>query len=447
MDLSALGVSLAILAVCGLAAAIAPCLLAARIAPTEVLRAGVSSAGRREQRLWTGLVLAEVALTVGLLVVSGVLLRSWQAQLEQGLGYRTDDVLRIALFVNPEDAREPDELRRIHNRIRETVTVTPGVESLGMLWPTLPLRQPAEVVVRFSGKVPRFQEEGLRAASFAADPQLFQTLGIPVVAGRPFTAADEPGSPPVALVSASVAEQMGGLEAALGNEVEIGGDRLLVVGVVGDIRSRGPRSDDSHRFEIYRPLAQAPRALVSLYITVATDSARGEVATDPLALVEPLSRRLAQIAPWSALDWVGTVESYRHRIYLQEPEFLAGLVTIFSATATTLSAIGLFALLSAAVTRSRPELGIRLALGASPARLAGRVLGRSLLLVTVAVGIGGALGAAGVRLVESSVWGVTTRDPASFAAAALVIIAMGAVAATIPAVRAARIDPASSLKL
>lgn len=388
------------------------------------------------------LVLAEVALTTVLVVGAALLVRSYHELQTEELGFDPSGVLRIALFVNEEDVPEVEALPAFQERVRAALVAEPGVEAVGMVWPTVPIDWPVEERLYVSGFAPELQEDGVRTGVFLSDPEYFEVVDVPVVAGRGFTASDSASAEAagVALVSRSLAERIAGsgdLDRALGAEARIGGGPVRIVGVVGDARYGGPREEPGEHHEVYLPFAREPQRLLSLLIAT---------GGDPEALVPPLSRRLAGLAPASALDWVGPLDRWVTDLFVLDTRFLLSLVGLFSAAGLFLSAVGLFAVLADSVARRRAELGIRQALGATPGRILATVVLQGLRVVVLGLAAGAALAWVSTRVLDSTVHGVTTTDPWSFAAAALLLLAVALAAAALPARRAAAIDPAEALR-
>lgn len=428
--------------VTALVAGLGPALLGTRVDPARVLQEGsrTASAARGTRRWSAALVFAEVALTTVLVVGAALLVRSYHALQTEELGFDPQGVLRIALFVNEEDVPEVDGLVPFQERVRADLLAEPGVEAVGMVWPTVPIDWPVEERLFASGFSSELQEEGVRVGVFIADPEYFRVVDVPVVAGRGFAPADGPGASDVALVSRSLAERIAGsgdLGRVLGAEARIAGGPVRIVGVVEDVRYGGPREEPGEHPEVYLPFAREPQRLMSLLIAT---------PGDPAALVPPLSRRLADLAPASALDWVGPLDRWVTDLFLLDTRFLLSLVGLFSAAGLFLSAVGLFAVLADSVARRRAELGIRQALGATPGRILASVVLQGLRVVVLGLGAGALLAWGSTRVLESTVHGVTPTDPWSFAAAALLLLAVAVTAAALPARRAAAVDPAEALR-
>jgi putative ABC transport system permease protein len=239
-------------------------------------------------------------------------------------------------------------------------------------------------------------------------------------------------------VSRSLAERLapGEIGNALGQEVTIGSQVLRIVGVVENVHFGGPFEDETHRFELYRPLAQFPRNLVSLF---------AEIPGDPRAYVPTLRTQIARIAPTSAVDWVGPVD-YWIREQLGETRFLALLFTLVGGTCLVLTVVGVAGITATGVARRTRELAIREALGATAGALQLGIVARAVRLAVVGVIVGVAGTAASARVMRAAVGDLRVNDPTILVVAAGVLVAATAAAAWIPSRRVTRIHPATALK-
>lgn len=460
IDPMAAGLSCLVFLVTALVAGLGPALLASRTDPAQVLQeAGRSTVGSRRTRRWTSfLILAEVALTTVLVVGAALLARSYEAMEAQDLGFRTDDLLRIALFVNEQEVPEAEALGPFYDRVQRNLVEEPGVERVGVVWPTVPMDWPIQQSLTVSGMEPpdpAHPEAGLRVGLFIADAAFFEVMDVPLLAGRGFRATDGPDAPAVALVSRSlarrIAEGLGHAEGArhgedvgsvVGTEAMLPGlssETLRIVGVVDDVRYGGPREGDTPaaRHELYVAFRQSPTRLMSLIIAT---------SREPESLVPPLSRRLGKLAPVSALDWIGPLDRWVTDLFLTDTRFLLSLVGAFSLAGLFLSAVGLFAVLADSVVRRRPEIGVRQALGATPARIVRTVVLQGLRLVALGLVAGSLLAWASDRAIESHLYGITATDPTSYLLAGAVLLATALAASLLPARNAARVDPAEILR-
>jgi len=439
--------------VTALVAALIPAWLASRADPLQLLEAGGrSTIGRGRSGRWSSvLIVGEVALTTLLLFGSTLLARSYRSLTTQDLGFRSDHLLRIGLFVNPQEVEAREDLWPLYRRLHDDLEGAPGVERVGVVWPTVPMDWPIRESLAVDGMAPpdpARPASGLEVGFFVADSEFFEVTRIPLLAGRRFDDRDAPGATRAALVSETLARRIaagsggGDLESVIGREAVLGADErtpIRIVGVVGDTRFGGPREEDSplHRQEVYLYLRQSPQRLFSFTI---------RAAGDPAALAPTLVRRLGGLAPLSATDWVGPFDRLLTNLYLSDTRFLLAVVASFSLAALLLAAVGLFALLSEAVVRRRPEIGLRQALGATPRRVIRSLLANGLRLTVLGLGTGAVLAAIFGRALRAYVYAVTTSDPGSFVLSAAVLLVVAVLAGWLPARAAARVDPSKVLR-
>jgi predicted permease len=448
------------LGIAGVIAGTAPALIGRRVAPGDVLREGArGTLGRGIERTWGGLLIAgETALTLVLLVAGGLLVRSYERLETLDMGFERDRIARLAITLNRTDIGERTQLPALYERLQRELAAVPGVDRIGLVSPTLPPWDAERVRVRFEGLENDTYERGIEVGSHLVDEGLLPMLGIRLLAGRNLSAGDDDRSAPAAVVSRSVAVRLGGVEEALGREIVVlGEDRagapggaFRVVGVAEDVAWDGLAEQDTRRFihyadsgdpkaaryDVYLPLARFPQAIVS--IGAATSG-------DPAALIDPLRRRIAAIAPTSAVHWTSTMDDEVALEYAPT-RFYTVLVTAFSSGALLLTSIGLFALLSHAAARRTSEIGLRLALGASRASAAGLLLRAGVLPIALGVA-GGLLGAIVVgRAMGTLLYGIRSFDTPTFVVAVVALLAVSVAAGLIPARRVARIDPNAALR-
>lgn len=437
----AIGLCLGVLAVTALLASVGPAVFGSRVAPAGALQEEEhrTAGGRRSRRWAATLVVAEVALTTVLVVAAVGLVRSYHDLRTGELGYRTEGVLRIALFADPQDAAD-GQLTGFYQRAQRLVQAEPGVEAVGLVWPTVPILVPVTESLRVPAAAGELGARGRRVEVFSADRAFFEVMEVPLLAGRhPRQQAGDEG-PQEVLVSRSLAREIVGsaaLERAVGRPAALGETAVRVAGVVGDARWAGPRREEvsAGAGQLYLPFARSPQRLASLVVRTGRD------ADD---LVAPLTRRLGAFAPASALDWVGPLDGWLVDMFLLGDRFVLYLVAFFSAAALVLAAVGLSGLLADSVARRRTELGVRQALGASPRRIVAFVALRGLSLALAGLAVGGLLTWLASGLTSALFVG-SAADPWSFVATAVVLSATALAASALPARKAARVHPTSAL--
>jgi putative ABC transport system permease protein len=444
----------ALLGLTAFAAAVLPAWLGSRVAPASVL-AGASraSAGHVDRRLWAALIGVQIALSFVLLVGGALLMRSYQQLATLDLGFRSENVLRMAITLAEADHGGRDSLPAMYSRLQETLARQPGVRSVGLVSPTLPPWDASRREVRHAELELPPDRAGPRVGIHAVDPGLFDVLGIPVRAGRLIDAGDGAEAAPVAVVSAALAERLGGPDAVLGTEIEVEGTPLVrarIVGVAGNVAWDGVGEQDTgryirydggddargSRYDVYLALAQHPAPVVSIGV---------HAALPPEQMLEPLRRVLAQVAPASAVHWTGSMDEQLAEEYAASRFYLT-LIAAFGLTALLLAGVGLFALLSHALLQRQHEIGIRLALGADGARVARLLVVDGLRLLAIGLGLGALLAMLGARAFEAALYGVGTGDPLAYAGAASVLAFVAVLACVWPLRRALAIAPTVALR-
>jgi putative ABC transport system permease protein len=435
----AMALAFAVLAGITIVAALVPATVTSRVDPMTAIRSGGRGAtgGRREQRWGRALVIAQVALTTVLVATTALLVRSYQSLATADAGFRTEDMMRVALFVNEADAPELHDAVAIQERAAAAVAQQPGVEAVGRVWPTIPIVAGARTPIRYGGMDERNAETGENVVLYAADPSLFDVLELSVRSGRVFTTSDHEHAEPTAVVSSSLAERLGGVDAAVDRVVHVLGAERRVVGVINDAAFAGPRAAEHERVQIFVPLAQRPNRTVSFAIRTSTG--------DPAAVLPQVRSALANVAPASAIDWTDSYESAFGAGFGTD-RFLLALTGIFSMFTLALAAFGIFAVLAYWVTRSRTEIGVRQALGATPARILRSVIARGLALVGTGLVVGFGLTIAGTRTLAGMLFGVGPLDPVALAGTACVLVVVAVVASAWPARRAAAVAPAVAMR-
>lgn len=388
-------------------------------------------------RLRSALVGVEVAIAVVLLVGGGLLLRSWGRMLDTDQGYRAAGVEAVEthLWQFHEDGAGRAEFARL---VVERLTALPEVEAAA-LSTSLPL---APQIGNEDGEL-RGEGDTSPVASrwMAVSPGLLEALGIPLLEGRPFTASDGSGTEPVALLSREAVRRLwpggGDFADAVGRIVLVSGDDepapVRVVGVVADVRYAGLETEPEPT--VYVPHAQSPSG--SAYFVVRTTGGGG---------VPLLREVLADLQPSLVVSGqVGLPEAVAAA--RQPRRFSLMLLSAFGLTALLLTAVGLFGHLSHSIRSREHELGVRMALGAWPARLARAVTGQGVALVLAGAAAGLLLAFGLSRFMSALLYEVAPSDPLTFLATALLVVGIGTAASYLPARRVSRVDPAVALRV
>jgi predicted permease len=434
VDGRALAAAAGLAVACALGTGLLPALRVLRHPPADVLRADARTVpgGAWGARLVT----AQAALALALGAGGVLLVRSLATLQAVPLGYDAERVLCLSLDLPA--SRYPDAARRLafFEQLQQRVAALPGVEAAGFA-NRFPLRGGWGTGIYVDGMSEA--SHPLAADAQAVSPSYFDTLGIPVLLGRGFEAGDRDSAEPVAVVNeAFVRGHLAGRD-PLTRRVRrhSGAPWARVVGVVRDLRRDGPAEAGAP--QVYYAAAQTGLYPVRL-ADLAVRTAEGQ------QLVAAIQREVWALDPQQPLDRIATLAAALDRD-LAPRRFAARGLAALALVALGLALLGVYGTAAHAVSRRIPELGVRLALGAAPARLAASVLGRAARHVTAGIGLGLPLALLLGRTLETQLVGVTPLDPASYAVAALLLLCGGAFAALPTARRAARVDPASALRV
>src|SRR5688572_24308404 len=379
-------------------------------AAQELRGSGRGVAGsRRERKLMHALVTVQVALAFLLLAASALMLRTYQNLLRTDVGYRRDHLLRMAVSLDASRFPHAGAQLRAAGELRDALQQHPGVHAVSVMAGVLPPFFDQETTVARDNEV----VPALRSVqTHAVDDAFFGVLGIDVLHGRTFSAEDHSRSAPVAVVSETMARLLAGSEPqrALGMTVQLlsmpgmPARQVQIVGVVGDVKYHGPLAERPVDYDVYVPLAHDVSNVLSF--AVRTDG-------DAAALSAPLQRVIAGIAPTSPQHWISTMEEELHRQY-GDARLYAWLTAVFGLSALGLVLLGVYGVVHKSVNRRLPELAIRMAIGAAPARLTAMVMADTLRPLAFGLALGVAAALAGSRVLDSLVYGVPTTDPLTY---------------------------------
>jgi predicted permease len=430
--------------VTALLAGLLPAARSRRLEPGLELKASGGTVVGEQPRLRKALVIAQVALSSVLLIAAGLFLRSLENLLAVDPGFRTVRVLTFG-FDLAENGYDAAQARSFVTELQERLTRVPGVASAAYAF--IPVLGGGAWGLDFTieGKTPG-PGQSFNSLCNAVSPGYFETLGIPLLAGREFDERDGPVVPTpegwpyrVAVVNEAFAKRYFGGESPIGRQVGIGEDPgtptpIEIVGLARDAHYMGVREDV--RPQIFFPYLQASIESVTALV---------RTRRDPATVLSAVRREMAELDPGVALYEVATLEDKALRSVVNE-RLIAGLSTVLASVATLLSVVGLYGVMAFLVTRRTREIGIRMALGALARQIASGVLREAGALVALGLALG--LGAAWWlgRYVESQLYGVAPTDPRAVLLAAAGLCAVAALAAGVPAWRAARVSPMSALR-
>ncbi len=452
VDFRVLAFTLVLAVLAGIVFGLAPGLTATGGALVPALKdeSFVPDARARRFDLRNALVVAQVSLSLLLLVTAGLFLRNLRELQAIGPGFDVERLLSAQLPVNLLRYTQ-DQGRAFYRSVVERVEALPGVESASVARVALlggGSRVGSIHVEGRPGRPDRFQSEGGGAAAPGRDavssnvigPGYFATLGVPLVAGRDFDPRDVREAPPVAVVNESFcrlhfADRQ--RRDVLGQRVSLNGPEgpwREIVGVVGDSKYRSLTEPPTP--VAYLPLSQQHETGVVLYV---------RTRTTPASLLAAVRREVQSLEPNLPLPELRTVaETVSSSLYAARMG--SRLLAAFGGLALLLAAIGVYGVISFGVAQRTREIGVRMALGAGSSDVQGLVLRRGLRLVALGVVVGLALAVAAGRFLESFLYGVHGNDPLTFAAVAVVLGAVAFLACLLPARRAMKLDPLAALR-
>jgi len=421
-----------------------PALQASRPDVLPALKDESNAEGQRVRRLnWrSALVITQVALSLALLISTGLFLRTLRYARQIDLGFKPDQVLEVSFNLRLQGYDEAKG-REFYRQMLDRLERLPGVQTtsvtnlvpLGFMWLSTP-------VVPEDREVP--PNERVFAGSVSAGSKYFETIGTPLLRGRDFTAQDTIKSPPVAIVSEKLARRLWPEikepGEALGKRLRVGrADSISceVIGVAKDSRNNiFNRLDKEPEPTIYRPFAQNYSARASLIVRTDGDprglisAVRREVAALdenlPPQNLQPLSETVS-LASWSARTG-------------------AAVLGLFGLLGLALAAIGIYGVMSYSVSRRTREIGLRMALGAETRDVIKLIVKQGMGLTLIGAVIGVMLAVAATRLLTSLLYGVTATDPTTFAGVVLFVIGVAVIACYLPARRATKVDPMRALR-
>jgi putative ABC transport system permease protein len=404
------------------------------------------SAGAKHRRTRSALVVAEIALALVLLVGAGLLLRSFSAMTRVLPGFNPQRLLVINMPLSPRTYGDNVVRNAAVERIVERVGALPGVERASMTT-MLPMAG-AGATIHFNRAAfpPKGPEDYVMAGYRAVTPEYLSTLNVPLRKGRLLEPRDRAGAPAVVVINESMARQyFPGLD-PIGQRMQIGTEpdpnfsSMEIVGVVGDVKQS---FESGSKAEFFVPYAQFPDpVLTGMYLNVALVV---RTKGDPPAVTPSIRAALREIDPNQPLVNVRTMETAMAGTVAQ-PRLQMTLLLIFAAVAVTLAVVGVYGVMAYTVSQRLTEIGVRMAIGASPGNVIGMVVRQGMALALAGVLLGLAAGALAARAVQGLLF-VDARgfDPITFSASAAILMIAALLASYIPARRAARVSPVNAL--
>ena len=405
----------------------------------EVLKEG----GRKSQsgaghRLRSVMVVTEIALAVVLLVGAGLMVKSLLRLLKTNMGFNSENLLTMGIILPPAKYTQPNQVINFNDQLQQRVKALPNVVSAGMV-NILPLNGGTTIRFNIDGDpVPAPGKETEANLRLVSDTY-FQTLGVPLIAGRLFDERDTIDKPGVVVVSKSIADRMFAGRDPVGKKLRypsIQGEPDLIIGVVGDVKIGG--LDEGVRPTLYFPMRQSPSNPASVVTRTSGDAT---------ALGAAIRNEIRTLEPDTAILNVRTMDE----IIAQTPasfmrRFPALLIGIFAGVALLLASLGIYGVISYSVSQQTHFIGVRMALGATPADVLKMVLKEGLVLALLGVGIGVLAALALMRLLRSLLFEVSTTDVGTFALVTGLLFLVALLACYLPARRATKINPLIALR-
>lgn len=412
-----------------------PALQASHVRPDALKEGGRgATAGAGSRQLRRALVVAEIALSLILLVGAGLLMKSFFRLQEVDPGFRPEGVLTLSISLPENRYSQPAQIRSFVRELLDQTSTLPGVEAAGGVT-ALPLSGsgPSGTTTVDSRAVP--PEQSTPEADWrVVTPGYFSALGIRLIRGRFFDDRDTDTSAPVAIIDETMAKTYWPGEDPIGKRIHRGASKSTrpwstIVGVVGHVRYRTLEAQS--RVQLYWPYAQDPWHHVSLAV---------RTSLEPRSLAATIQREVLAIDPDQPVSTVRTMQEFLFDSIARR-RFSMLLLAVFAGVALALAAVGIYGVISYMVTQRAHEMGIRMALGASRASVLRLVLGQSLSLTFagVALGLSGSLLL--TRLISSLLFNVKPTDPATFAVVGGFLTAVAMLASLLPASKATKVDP------
>jgi predicted permease len=392
------------------------------------------SGGAARARVRNSLVVVQVALSLLLLICAALFVRGLSRASGADPGYAMRDGVIAAVDLLPNGY---DEARgsALHRELLAHVEALPGVQSATVAYSMpLDISGGSDMGIDIDGYQPAAGEE-VGAAYNRVGPRYFETMGIPIVAGRAIDHRDVEGRQLSVVVNETMAKRYWGGAAALGRIIRFGSGPAVIVGIAKDGKYKLLNEDP--RNYVYVPIAQYFRHDALLIV---------RTAGDPAAVIPSLHAQIRKLDPNLPLFDVRTVaEHMTMSVFI--PRMASMILAVFGGLALLLAVVGLYSVVAFGVAQRTREIGVRVALGASRGSIVGLVLRQGMTLTAIGLLLGGALAAAAAQALRSQLMGVAPTDVPSFAGTAALLALVALLACAVPALRAARLDPVRALRL
>jgi putative ABC transport system permease protein len=395
-----------------------------------------SGEGSRWNRVRGAFVIAQVALSLVLLVNAGLLLRSFDKLMRVSVGFKPERLLTLEYRLPRTKYKEPATQWNFHRQVVEQLQAVPGVESASLIRGLPFSGNGGTTKIVLPDREPPAKGMEPEVMFNTAMPNYFETIGIPILKGRVFGNQDQANTSPVVVINQTMAQRFWPNQDPIGKQVKFAGDdspMATVIGVVGDAKHYW--LEEEQRPQMYDSYSQDP----GLFATVLV-----RTNVEPLSLTEPVRQAVWKVDRDQPMWKIRTAEFLVNRS-TADRRFLMALMGMFATLALVLTIIGLYGVISYLVNQRTQEIGIRMALGAQMGHIRRMVLQQGMVLVLTGVALGLAAAWLMTRLISRLLYQVSATDPITFIAIALLLIVVALLACYLPARRAARVDPLVAL--
>jgi predicted permease len=435
MDARILGFTAAVSILTGILFGFAPALRATRVDLAPALKDNARGMSRGKSRLGKALLVAQVAMSLLLLIGAGLFVRTLRNLENVDLGFNRENVLLFK--VDPTlNGYKGARLVNLYKQITERVEALPGVRSASLSSHALISNSASIMTVEAEGHT---EGEDLNAYAQAIGENFFDTMQIPLLLGRSFNSHDDESAPKVAVINETMARTYFSGSNPVGKIFTVGRrnkEQIEVVGMVRDAKYSSMRRNTPPTF--YTPYSQRPTDLGQMNFEVRTEANPTEMVSAIRLLVQEVDKNLPLFDVKTQSEQVNAT--------LAQERLFARLSSFFGLLALMLACVGLYGLMSYAVARRTHEIGIRMALGAKGGDVLWMVMREILMLVLIGIAIGLPSALAAMQLISSMLFGLTATDPVTICVATLFMIAVAAFAGYLPARRASRVDPMVALR-
>lgn len=426
----------------GILFGLAPVWQAKQVDVNTALKENATKGGSVRGRLRGALVVTEIALSLVLLIGAGLLIRTFSYLVSVAPGFDPNNVLTFQVALRGERYDTTQEAAAFYRDALDRIRVVPGVENAAVI-NRLPLDWQFNMPVVFPSSPDQFNSVQFRIVT----PDYFRVMKIPVQQGRTFTSADDVAAPPVALVNEAFVQRYFPKQDIIAQQLSVGGVKRdpmrQIVGVVGNIKQQS--LDRPAPPMVFIPIPQVSDQLLATVNTFTPGYFTVRTTVEPMSLLATMKKEIAAVDSRLALSRVATMKDIASRSVATQ-RFNMSLLGLFAGLGVLLAAVGIYGVMSYAVSERTQEIGIRLALGANTRDVLRLVLRQGMTLTGIGVAVG-LLAAFGLtRLMQGFLFGVSASNPLTFIVVTIFLILIALVACLVPARRATNVDPLVALR-